>query len=649
MKKCVFFFILFLLNMTLFIIFSEGKSNAATYSDDAEQVLNETGSETNHNNIWKDVKPNNPPTPKPINVLGELMSAGYKKQPKKENYAKAGDTITLYTDSDRSVFSASSNWFAKPVYQWYYRARWGTEWIKIPSNEGGNDKNIKITFDIERVRFYQQKVTWNTIPHTTIYSNVSLVSFVAKHVDATNIEAGIDDPYLYISGSAYAHVNVTPYDSTDKITWAGSDDSLAKVDPETGLITANNNDKTGKLIVTATASNLNDDSGQKILSDSFEVEIGKGLDSQTVKAGQVATFRIRGDIDPDQAEITWYKIQDSKVIQVANQGITYTIPKTKLADNGSQYFAVVKLNERSNPKIITTNNAKLNVQAVGSPQIDMIDKIYNQTYSQNNDDGLNMNLSNVAGGDVINIESSMINNSEDSSLDDASFVIPLYENMTVQRVYLDDRVVDPYQYKIESNNLEMNKLSFLGKESHNIKITATMGNTAKGGFTTTPFIKGTDSDGHFYLKNGDPLSMNLIDNFLNITVHNIDYGVHHFMQKDQIVNRINHNDEKDPIIEADDQRRKTRKALISVSQKEYFRNAEDRSIILPVSLRYYYSDGNFIDLSSGDATVASFEKGEKVRPVYWKKSEGLRLYFNSSNIQPGQYNTTISWTVSYSL
>ncbi|WP_164508354.1 Ig-like domain-containing protein [Companilactobacillus kedongensis] len=636
--------------MTLFVIFSEDKSSAASDYNDTEQVTSETISGTDNIAIWENIKPRNPPTPKPINVLGELMSAGYKKQPRRENYAEIGDSITLYTDADRSVFSKSLNWLARPTYQWYFLPHLGTEWIKIPKDEGGNDKNIKISlYDEKKWRFYQQQVTWNTLPFTTIYSNLAFVSFVAKHISATKIEAGIEDPYLYINGSSYAHVDVTPYNSTGKITWSGSNDSLARVDPETGLITANNNGMIGKLTITATINNTTEDGKQETLSDSFEVEVGKGLDPQTVKSGQTATFRIRGDIDPDQATITWYKVQDSKTTQVATGGVTYTTPKTKLTDNGSQYYAVVKINERSNSKSITTNNAELKVQAVGSPKIDMIDTIHNQTYSDNTNNDLNTSLDNVSGGDVINIESTMNNNSEDSSLDNGNFVMPLYENMTVQRVLIDDKIVDLSRYKTENNTLEIDQLNFLGKESHTVKITATMGNTKKGSFTTTPFIKGTDSDGNFYLKNGTPLSMNLIDNFLTITVNNIDYGVHHFVQRDQIVDRVNHNDEKDPIIEADDQRRKIGEASISVSQNEYFRNTKDKNIILPASLRYYYDDGSFVDLSNNDASVARFEEGEKVKPIYWKKSEGLRLYFNSSDIQPGQYHTTLSWTVSYSL
>ncbi|MFC6323554.1 Ig-like domain-containing protein [Companilactobacillus baiquanensis] len=643
MKKCIFLSVFILLNMILLLIFSEDRGNIVVNASEVEKT---SIKKPNFRDL-DSVEPYETPTPIPGSVLGALLSAGYRKQPTKETYAKMGSTVTLYTDSDRSALSSWSNWFARPKYQWYYRPYYDKNWIPISKEDGGTNKNLKIKEEVKRTRYYQQQVTWNTFPSTVIYSNLAMVSFTDFEVPATGIKTEVDDSYLYNmkdnNSSVYAHAQLIPFNSTNRITWSSSNDNLAKIDPDTGLITANNVGNSGKLLITATANDEEGNSNNNITS-SFEIEVGGGLDSQTIKSGKTATFKIRGNIDQQQTSINWYKVQNSTPVKVAESGISYTTPPAKLPDDGTQYFAEIKINERTNSQKLTTSHATLTVESSGSPKIVMNDSIGNLTYEDNSFDKSDTFLSNVVSGDVISIKSQLFNESSESSLNDASFILPLYKNMSIQKIWVDDKLIDSTQYSVKNNILEISKINFLGIDYHSIEISLTMGPTAKEEFVSTPFIKGTDSDGLFYQQAGLPLTLNLFDNLLKLTAHNIEFGTHHFVQEGQSVDRINHNNVDDPVVEVDDQRRNKKEVTIKLSQDDYFRNTKDQNIILPVSLKYYYSDGNYTDLSKNNVYLTFGNEGESAHSLSWYKNEGLKLYFNSSDVKPGSYTTKLTWT-----
>jgi len=347
----------------------------------------------------EEIKPYKTPTDDVRKFLGIWMTSGYALQPKDYNYTKVDSPVTLYTDQARSFVTALLTLTSWAHYQWYESSGDG-KWKEISKKNGGTKKNLTLTPNEIGTKYYQQETSWYMVISAlspTVYSKVAAVKALDKHVYATDLDVTLDDDYIYnyeskvTTTSTYAHATVTPADFTGTIKWSIDRPDLATIDPDSGLIQANTRTKSGIATVTATALNAD---GTTVTKDK-EITVGGGLEDQTVKAGEDATFELMGNIGEFEEEedlnytIRWFKedpiTHQQEEVDAGKNSTSYTIPKTTLNDDGTLVYAVISVKANGNTYEYTTNEAMLHVIPEGGPQISLEDTIENKTFNSGSD------------------------------------------------------------------------------------------------------------------------------------------------------------------------------------------------------------------------------------------------------------------------
>lgn len=315
------------------------------------------------------VTPKYTPTKDPTKFIGIWLTSGYSLQPKENYYTTVNNSVTIKTNTGRSVWTLLTGIFDSSSYQWWQSTD-GKTWTKISKSNGGQKKNLVVTPKDTGTVWYQldTQYAFLGINKKNFYSKVGAIHALPEPVNATELKVSVDDDYLYntsdeLSNTTYAHATPTPNNATGTITWSVDDQTLATID-EDGFITANNKSKSGTVNVIATMTNPD---GSKITS-STPVKIGGGLDDRTVKSGETATFALNGntggndDDDENNGSVTidWYRYdpdtgQKTKVS--ANGDTNYITPEITYADNDALYQAVLTLKVNLITKTLTTNKA----------------------------------------------------------------------------------------------------------------------------------------------------------------------------------------------------------------------------------------------------------------------------------------------------
>ncbi|WP_230097059.1 KxYKxGKxW signal peptide domain-containing protein, partial [Periweissella fabaria] len=261
-------------------------------------------------------------------------------------------------------------------YTWYQYDNATSQWVaRFTDNNKLFGSTVNFTASQAGTYYFQVQSTVNivfgSIPSTTYYSYIITVHVFDKPQNATTISTSVDNNYLYYNGqNAQATANVG--NGTGTITWASSNTGLATIDSQTGFITANNNGKSGVVTFTATITNPDGTT----LSSSVQVQVGGGLNDQTVLAGNPATFNLQGkagQAQPADSTTTntyqWYKAGAISILDTkldGQTGPTLVLPNTTSKDNGSQYYAIITTTSidskgQSHTSSFTTNKATLNV------------------------------------------------------------------------------------------------------------------------------------------------------------------------------------------------------------------------------------------------------------------------------------------------
>jgi hypothetical protein len=394
--------------------------------------------------------------------LGIWFSNGYSLQPETDYYTQVGQSIVVHTSASRSIWTVLTGPADSPHYRWFKSTDYGENWSSVSEADGGHRMNFPITPKSSGTTWYQLDTQYYTLltPYlkTHIYSRVTAVH-VKDPVNATSLKVSADNNYIYNESDSdlsqnytFIHAYPTPSDATGKITYSVDKPELASFaqDVENGGTTNKLVAKSGAVgTVRVTAKMQNPDGSTTV--GYTDVRVGGGLDDQTVDVGQPATFSMHGSIDGTNSntsgsiQIKWYKYdKDGNKTTVATSNssnykdfVDYTVPKTTMDDNGTQYQAqiTVSLLGFIQTDSLTTNKATLTVK--NNPDVSISSKIVNNTY----DDGSNTSdtLNKVTNNDNISYEFNLKNNNEYSILANGSYVVPIHKGTTVNNVELDGK------------------------------------------------------------------------------------------------------------------------------------------------------------------------------------------------------------------
>lgn len=645
--------------------------------------LNVSAEETDTDPSVDDVGYYHKPTKDVKKFFGIWLTTGFALQPKEDNYVVVGDTITLHTDSARSMVYHAATLDRWARYQWYKYTPGDKKWTEVSKSDGGKKENLVITGKTaDDTTYYQLQVQWiGVLPNPfakKIYSQVAAVHTIPYPIDGEKMTVRTDDDYIYSTSfdmaatSTYAHADIIPENYTGNVTWSVDDTSLATIDKDTGLLTAvTKKEVQGTVTVIGTLHNpVGDDIQAKT-----KVRVGQGLEDQTVKAGEKATFSIEGnlgdldDIDDDGEDgdeggddsggtneytVKWYRdnpdgsrVQINKDDELNGALSVTTDPTTMEDDNQSKYQAVINVKLGVINKSYTTNKATLTVIPDGSPDISVDNSITNIDYHDDLDSDLH--LFGVNEGDRITEKSTITNKSSTGILSNGSYHLPIRESSTINSVSVDDNELDDNDYEIIAESktgtkeLVIKNLNFNTKQKHTVEVTTTVGSVdEKETLHTTPYIIGQVASPDDYQSNGSEEAVTYSTNTIKMNVADIDFGTITPLSADEIIYRPDDLNEPQNVVEVDDQRRNKNQAEVRVSQPNDFVNSE--SVKLLGSLQYV-EDGNSHNLLGNDQIIHTSNEGNYIPSIGWPKENGILLHINNNNLASGTYKTKLNWSI----
>ncbi|WP_129044787.1 hypothetical protein [Companilactobacillus metriopterae] len=628
MHKKIFISVFSLLILGLFIIFpAHSNSNQVLAADTT-------------------VTPHEKPTSDPTIFLFIWLTTGYSLQPQSQ-YTYVGHPKTLMTSASLSIWDAILHPLASQHYTWYTSSNNGSTWTDMKKG----DQDITVAPTQVGETHYQQKVRWYSLfPglfDPTAYSKVATVTTLPDPVNAKSLKVNADERYLYNnqkdSVSTYVHATPFPTNATGEVTWAVNDTSLATINNKTGLLTANNQSKSGVVTVTGTITN-NDGS---TVSDSTTVEIGGGLEDQTVDEGNTATFAIKGNFSATPDSIAWHKVVNGNdtVVSTLNSR-TYTTPKTTYKDDGTKYYAVIKISQDGQSTTITTNQAKLNVNFDTEPRITLDSTIEDKTYTAPNND--NTTINSVAKNDNIVIKGNIKDDNVNSKLASGLLTFKIPSDLNVADVKIDGSSTSNYLVTNDSDPstkyLNIFDLSFKTTKTHSFELSGYVGSIQLDNYQSFVSFKGVDNnddelDGEY---RSNILNINYTTNNITANSSDIDYGSIGYKNINQPVSAQLSNSNR-IALEVEDKRREKKPKQIYLSEDKPLTNSTGNK--MNADLRYYYSNGNFDSLSKGSLLILSTKLGEAINSIYWSDKTGLNLYLYNLNTPKGDYEASLTWTI----
>ncbi len=575
------------------------------------------------------------PSANATNILGIYLNTGFSLQPE-DQYVVINRSTTLTTATGHSVLDAA-NLFANDHFQWYQSTNQGVTWAKV---DPGNNANLTVTPNQVGTTYYQQSFQYyalTSIGAKTYYSRVAAINAVAEPIPATRLDVTADSNYLYNNQSTEMSTTVnatpTPVNATGKVTWSIDNTDLATIDSTTGIVTANNQGKSGTVTVTGTITN--DDGSTR--SGTTTIKIGGGLDDQTIDEGKTATFSVQGHFDDDPSKVVWHKVTASGKDTVVATGTakSYTTPVTTADDDQAKFYAILTIDSTT----LTTNKATLNVNINRTPNVSFTSRIEDLTDNTGNTD---TTLNNVVYGDSSKITGTVTDNNAHSAMVDADFLIkmPEYVHNTTIKI---DGVQHSYGTQNVDNGVYMviSGLSFATIKTHTFEVDFDSLMTTNETFVTQAEIQGNDSNNNdLGTFSGGNLTMVFSDGKLQATSANqVDFGS---LTYDDVNHQVMGNvTDGGDLLSFTDRRRERSATTVTLSQETPFSNG---SHDLAATLSFD-DNGNLIPLSTTSQTVASYAAGEMVKSIGSSNGQSLALKLANAGITPGDYTTTLAWTI----
>ncbi|AKP68105.1 hypothetical protein [Companilactobacillus ginsenosidimutans] len=637
LKKTKLFFIA-LLSFLTFVSISSSTNLSNSNSPDIVQADDTT------------ITPPNKPSSDPIKFLFVYWTSGFTLQPVNQ-YTYIGQPITLSTDTHITLLDAISSVYSYK-YQWYHSTD-GSTWDQ-PSSM--TNKNVTVDPTEVGTEYFQQSYTRGRLlwgGRSGYYSKLAFVTTFPEPKDAIDVTVSTEDNYLFNNqenaSETYAHAVPDPFDSTAKLSWSIDNTDLATIDSTTGLITANTNGVSGKLTVVGTLTNSD---GGKI-QGTTTVDIGGGLDDQEVDEGKTADFEVRGTFDKAPDSVTWHKVVNGKdsVISGAS-GLSYTTPETVYTDDGTKFYAVIKVTENDQngspqTNTITTNQANLKVIPNVIPKVIIKSNVYNNSYDNHNAD--DTEVFSVISGDELVIKGSFSDENVNTEMTHAGLKIKLPANMNPTSAKLDGEETDQYTTTRDPDDSNMNYLTFIEidmqkNNSHTFEITVPAEDNDNLVLTTAPTVVGANAAGDDLpnIYQGNTLTINFTDDDLQLDAHDVDYGTLKYSNVGTPVKGTIDGQDSADILSVTDNRRNKDPKQILLSQDNPFTSDEGE---LASELRYYNPDGTYQLMSDQAAIIHKSNQGDTVGSLINDYNVGLRLFIYHGSIKYTDYKTTLLWTV----
>ncbi|WP_125574663.1 Ig-like domain-containing protein [Levilactobacillus angrenensis] len=604
------------------------------------------------------------PTQDPSSFLFWYSNTGFRTQPQ-DTYTTVGTTKKLTTAVGYSFLDTFFNGLSYNHFQWYQSTNNGATWTAI---KGATSSTLSVTPTKPGTIYYQESFGYYLfvpplLPDEYYYSRVAAVTALGSPINATGITVTADDHYLYSNqdeaGTTTVHATTAPTSATGDVTWTSSDPSLATVDKNSGIVTANSDGKSGTVNITGTITN--EDGTTK--SSSVSIKVGGGLDDQTVDSGKTATFTVQGKFPTTPAAVTWYKkaAGSSTATKVASgTSLTYTTPTTTSADNKAHYYADITIKSGINSKTITTNSAQLNVSYSDTPKVAITGTATDTTDNTGNTAHV---LTNIVSGDTVKITGTITDTNPDTKMKAGLLFIkvPAYCSDTAIKVdngtsdiqapmkigdsyYLVTRkAIDfssnhSHSYEVDFKSLVDTDTDFttnLQMEAFNTDASSLSGEASQG----TNSVLGTAKDDHFDTYTSPDINLHFSSNTLTAQAGDVTFGSLSYANVDQVIEgQVLGGD--DLLAVTDDRRDKTA-TTISLRQATPF---SDGTHTLTAKLSY--ANGSTVkQLTDTNQVVLSAGAGIKVGSLNANRGQELQLVLASQAIYPGNYTSTLDWTI----
>ncbi|MQS74816.1 hypothetical protein [Companilactobacillus halodurans] len=598
----------------------------------------------------------NKPSPDPVGgLLDGYFQGGFVTQPNSEYNVDIGSSITINTNSQPSNFvkwgpnySVTHTWMEKSNLGWEPVKKNNSSAITVsPTKIGKIIYQLVDTYSVKRNFFGKIK-----IDKYSYYSNVVTVNVTDNLLDATSVKMNIDADYLYntsspiVTNTAVATASAEPKNNGALFYWKSSDESIAKVDENSGLIVANPNGKSGKVTIFCVA--LNTDLTR--LFTQKTITVGGGLDDQDAKLDDKVTFAIHSPITnrealPENIKMIWFRItKDGRTIQLATQKnpFKYVIDKVTRDNVGDSYYAQLSLNG----KVYKTNIAKLFVTVPYDPKVNIENTIDDISHSDSHN--TNLTLKGVSNTDKLIYQFVLSNKGyQDFNGSTLTFSIPAFTG--VDQIEIDGKKLSGDQYSIiadgKNQQITIDLGNFKMDEKHLIKLETTVSKDTKvTHFDSYPIFNGqqTEDNNNSFSVKGEALTIDpqvgkISTNFNNIKFENIFPSY-----KKTIVHRTSDSNSPNDVVQIDDSRQSKSPMKVYLMQVSKLTNSQGKPLN---GKMMYYRAGLSPQSIDHQVLVDESNEDEALPSIKWDKNEGLLLNLSNGNQPSGVYQATLNWSI----
>jgi hypothetical protein len=605
------------------------------------------------------------------------FKAGYELQPKPLYIVQKKKQLTIKT----SILKNDAS-FIPNKYLWWYTADNGKTWNIVPKSDGSDSTNQyedgpNLTFTAPNTTgtlyIQQQAQVWPRNFNEPLWSNVARIDVVndeqrIKKITDFNYNNSLFTDDAFKNQSHFPEVITDPEGATntDDIRWKLDDNDLATIDPISGNLTINDNNKIGPIDVTAELPNTK-------IRKKKTFYISRILDGNTdsIFEDQPVNLKINDSFkyDPSQYKVRWHTLKnsDDEIIPGTDdlKDITLTFPYelnngqiyVEFIDKTTEHYTDEHNNVHEYNNSFKSNPLTLHITPI-YPLFATTQKISNDNQESNFS---NNEVIHVKKDDTLTHTLQFKNKSPIQSLygkTDAFITLPLSPNESVITGSFDtvEKHWNPdennlLQFKITIPEEEMNKNDF-----HTIKVKTkikyidpvknkfeykSMLSVPANKLQSINSIEPHDIDfPKTYAYFGDSLA----SPDLKIITHPIDFGK--ILPYKKAIFERKSPDDTDEIIGFNDERKDKQPVKLLLDYSGKFVNQNNSKIIAPMHMIFFK---NHTPVTDQPETIIETKLGEPLSSIHWSKSNGLKLAIDDTKILNGSYKAVLSWTIAYSV